>query len=278
MTEPTERRAWRTDAEWTHLRERIEGAELAGPPRRNWRLLRAIAAALVFAAAAGVGWKLRRSKEAEVRVATTAAGERVVIRLADSSVVTLGPASRVRYAIGARQRDVELDGLADFAVVHDAARPFVVRSRNAVTTDLGTRFVVRAYDSDSAVEVAVTEGHVAVSGAPATAAVELHAGDVAQVRRAGAPLLAQRRDAAAKSAWVDGRLVFDNEPLARVVADLSRWFDADIRVAGGALEKRTVSAVYNDASLSDVLAALAATLGARVERSGRTVVISVKGS
>ena len=39
------------------------------------------------------------------------------------------------------------------------------------------------------------------------------------------------------TAWVDGRLVFNDESLRDVAAELSRWFDVDIRVVGGPLAK-----------------------------------------
>src|SRR4029078_4850819 len=88
------------------------------------------------------------------RVATTGVGERLTIRLADSSVVTIGPVSTIRYSADANARSVALDGIADFNVVHDATRPFRVHAKNAVVTDVGTEFVVRAYAADSGVGVA----------------------------------------------------------------------------------------------------------------------------
>jgi len=269
---PNERRPWRTDEEWDRLRERIEGSELSRV-RRGVRWPLAAAAALVIAATSAIVWQNAHLKREAPRVATTAAGERIVLHLADSSVVTLGPASSLRYQITGRRREMTLDGLADFQVVHDGSRPFVVHAKNAVATDLGTRFVVRAYTSDATVEVAVTDGVVSLGGSDTTR-IDLRAGDVGQVEANGTVARAANQSAATRAAWIDGRLVFDDEPLASVAAELSRWFDVDIHIAGSALGKRSVSAVYNTPSVSGVMDALQATLGLRVERVGRTITIS----
>src|SRR6185436_2715184 len=136
---------------------------------------------------AGVSWRMRSRQVATTpveRVATTGVGERLEIRLADSSVVTLGPVSTLRYSSSATGRSVAVDGLADFNVVHDATRPFRVRAKNAVVTDVGTEFVVRAYAADSGVDVAVTSGVALVSGG-ASDSVELRAGQVAFVAANG---------------------------------------------------------------------------------------------
>jgi transmembrane sensor len=114
----------------------------------------------------GVKWM---TGDVGTRVAHTGPGERLRLTLADSSSITLGPASTLRYSIQKTARRVELTGLASFTVTHDPNRPFIVRAGNAEATDLGTAFVVRAYSNDSTVEVAVSSGRVqlAARGDPA---------------------------------------------------------------------------------------------------------------
>lgn len=268
------RRPWHTDDEWNRLRERIEGAEVSRVTGRHARWPIAAAAALIAAAALAIGWHRTRRADDTPRVAMTAAGERIVIRLADSSIVTLGPASTARYVVNARRREVQLDGLGDFKVVHDDKRPFVVRAGNAVATDLGTEFVVRAYHRDSSAEVAVTEGSVSLGSVKSPVSIELQPGDVGTLTPAGVPTTIGGERAATRAAWVEGRLVFDDEPLSVVVDELNRWFAADVRIEGKSLSRRRVSAVYNSPSLTGVLDAIEATLGVRVERNGRVVVIT----
>jgi transmembrane sensor len=280
---PPERRAWRTDDEWNRLRERISAAkDVAAAPRSPFRrpiVWAAAAATLVIAAALGSRASHREPALAAAieQVATTGVGERLTVHLDDSSRVTLGPRSTLRYAVSGVRREVRLDGIADFTVSHDATRPFVVRAKNAVVVDVGTEFVVRAYAADSTVEVAVTSGIVALSGT-ATPSIELRAGDAGRVTADGTPALAPALAAASSTrsmaAWMDGRLVFDDAPLSIVVAELSQWFDVEIRVTDARLARRRVSAVYSQPSLAGALNALTATLGARYERAGRVITIA----
>jgi ferric-dicitrate binding protein FerR (iron transport regulator) len=281
---PSERRAWRTDAAWHRLRERLDSAEAtrvdSSATHRLWGTRThwlSAAATIVIAVGATLAVSKHVAKRVvsapEIRTATTAAGERVVVHLADGSLITLGPASTIRSTLAPDRRDIDLVGLADFKVVHDSARPFIVRAKNAVTADVGTEFVVRAYPSDSVVQVAVTSGMVALSGRDRSHAVQLRAGHLGQVGMDGVASRLTSGNASARAAWVDGRLVFDDERLTNVATELSRWFDVDIRVSSGALAQRRLSAVYNSPSLTGVLEALTMTLDARYERNGRIVTI-----
>jgi transmembrane sensor len=269
-----ERRPWETERSWAQLSERIAAAEAPSTipePRRSWLTSRAIrysaAAAVIVGVVAALVVRAPK-REHDVRVVATAAGERVTIRLADSSVMTLGPASSVRYAMSDTLRSVELVGLADFRVKHDAKRPFIVRARNAETVDVGTEFVVRAYPEDSAVVVSVSEGSVALHGR------QLTAGAVGRVARDGTITIDRPTDVALYSAWVVGQLAFANQPLTVVAAELSRTFDVDIRIPDAALAARRISGVYSDPSVNGVLDAITTALDARYERTGRIITLS----
>ncbi len=134
---------------------------------------RSVAVAVsVVLVAIGVGLLARRSLVRDprslspaVREYATAAGQRLSVTLVDGTRFTLAPASRVRVGAeyGRGERRVTLEGEAYFAVVHDAAHPFVVRARGAAARDVGTAFDVRAYPEDVGARIAVAEGAVAVT-------------------------------------------------------------------------------------------------------------------
>jgi transmembrane sensor len=277
---PPERRGWRTDEEWARLRERITASDPVAPaaPALGWRVpIVAAAAVAVLVVGAGVSWRMLRVRPRVAatpaeRVATTGVGERLTIRLADSSVVTIGPLSTIRYSASATGRSVALEGIGDFSVVHDATRSFRVRAKNAVVTDVGTEFVVRAYAADSGVDVSVTSGVVAVSGG-ASDSVELRAGEVAFVTANGRAAKVTGTSAQTLEAWVHGQLVFDDVPLSTVAAELGRWFDVQIRIPDQQVARRRLSAVYNRPTLSGVLDAITATLPVRYQRAGNVVTI-----
>jgi transmembrane sensor len=270
-----ERRAWRTDQEWSRLRERIDASEPLPVPVHWWRRSAgwiAVAATLVLAIA-GIRWQLAREATRDVRSASTSAGEQLQLRLADSSLITLGPNTTVHFRSTGTRREADVIGLAAFTVVHDGRRPFTVRAKNAVATDLGTKFVIRAYDADTSVEVAVTSGMVRLTSDVRSAPLYLRGGDIGGVSGTGAVAPVRRASVERDTAWIDGRLAFDDEPLSNVADELERWFDVDIRIPDEALAKRRVSAVYNAPSLVGILDALGTTFGARWERRGRSITV-----
>lgn len=260
------------------------------PRRRRPIVGWASAAAIVIAVAGGALYarhalQVRTTRVVDEKVtggAATIAGQRTVVPLPDSSVAILGPASTLRYAFNRGARDVVLDGMAEFRVVHDTSRRFTVRAGKAVVTDIGTEFVVRAYDSDSAVRVAVASGVVSLASATSpdageTARIVLRANEVGEFDKNGRPQMVPAADVSGDTAWVGGRLVFENEPLGRVAVELSRWFGVNIHVSSPALARRRVSGIYAQPTLSHVLDALAASLGATYTQSGSNVVFKERG-
>jgi hypothetical protein len=84
--------------------------------------------------------------------------------LPDGTSVTLSANSVITYdtSYNKSNRELKLKGKAFFKVKKDAARPFVVYSKEIATTALGTSFYVTAYESDTTVHVLLQEGRVSV--------------------------------------------------------------------------------------------------------------------
>ena len=271
-----------TDAAWRALAARLEAAsqdDLAarrsraarGAPRGTlapWmRRVTGAAAALVIALGGVATWQATRGGSIAAPL-----GRDVTAQLPDGSRVTLSAGSRLRWGgrFGRGARDVALEGEGYFDVVHDEARPFRVRTRNAVAQDVGTRFVVRAWPELPEVDVAVEEGVVALMDTlrpPMEQATLLHAGQRGRLRESGVVVTS---DVASALAWMRGELVFDESPLTEVLPAIGRRFDVSV-TADAALAGRRLTARFAAQSLDDELTALRLSLGVRVERSGRTV-------
>jgi transmembrane sensor len=283
-TDRNRRRPWQTEAEWKKLRARIERATDAGGTfvdpfderRRPWQRYSAYAAAAC--ALVAVSWFAYSRSDAalEWKTVSTVAGQLDTVSLGDSTVVALGPATTVRYALSATRREVQLEGLASFSVVHDAKRPFHVRARNATIRDIGTEFSVRAYAEDSIVRVSVSSGIVDigdVAKAKSSAHLRLSAGSVGHVTSAGVARREDGVDATVASAWQSGQLLFENESLRAVVRELNRWFGARVGIDDTSLAERRVTAVYNEANIRDVLAALSVSLRLDVVERGDSLIL-----
>jgi transmembrane sensor len=86
------------------------------------------------------------------------------LRLSDGSRVVLQPGSAVQYPLrfGRGKREVYLTGAAFFEVVKNPRQPFLVYANELVTNVLGTSFWVRAFASETSVQVVVRTGRVSV--------------------------------------------------------------------------------------------------------------------
>jgi transmembrane sensor len=210
-----------------------------------------------------------------MRVVRTPPGQRASFRLPDGTSVMLGVASTLRHPVGfgGARREVELEGEAYFEVVHDESRAFAVRAGDIVAVDLGTQFIVRAYRDDHHARVVVREGKVALRAASAqddSAQQVLLPGQLGRLERNGTPV-AERVDTSVYFAWTEGRLVFDDVPLRDALPQLSRWYDLEFRLADSSLGRVPLTATFRNQPTEDVLDLLAASLGMRQVRSGRTV-------
>lgn len=280
--------AWRSvvarkrerDLERERPRARFLGfANRSGPLRTLWR----VAAAVGLIGGGTLLWQVARERVAETPVAmqelVTPRGRRAEVRLGDGTRIVLGVASKLRFApaFTGRRRDVFLEyGEAYFEVTHDADRPFLVHAPGAIAEDLGTAFSVRAYADDPHVEVVVAEGEVGLGRprvAPGVSVTSLTPGQLGRLDRVTGRIDVRHVEPARELAWVRGALVFDNVPLAHVVAELERWYDVEFRIADSAIVTRPLTASFEHESITQVLDVIAPSLDIRVSRDADTIVL-----
>ncbi|GGF71539.1 iron dicitrate transporter FecR [Azorhizobium oxalatiphilum] len=195
----------------------------------------------------------------------TAAGVRDEIRLPDGSRMVLNTASAVALDFRNGRRSVTLlEGEAYFDVVHDAAHPFTVAANFSEVEVKGTAFSVR---TDSAEDtVALEHGHVDVALLPGGREVaELAPGE--SITASAAKLSAVRpADLSTSLAWLQGRLVFADQPLGQVLSELGRYYGHAIIVADSGLNGVKVNGSYRLDDPERVIRSLAAASGASVTR------------
>ena len=213
-------------------------AELASPARR-----RAAAAArgpsrrgLVGAGGVGIAAGLAAvvvvptlTSAPTVQALVTGRGQRQRCTLADGSGVDRNAETRLRVMFERSERRVALDeGEAIFDVVSDKARPFTVAASGRMVRVVGTQFDVR--NRRGALSVTVARGKVEVRpSASADRVYALTPGQRLDVSAAGVEL-ARFVDPAEACSWRAGRLVYRDEPLSEVVADLNRQFPEQIEI------------------------------------------------
>ena len=270
-------RAW--DIPESHERsERGRPALELVPPRRRWWTAPWATAIAAAAIAVLVVVSLRVFFPRPVgapHAYATARGQLSSLTLPDGSRVLLGADTRLRVPrdFGARSRTVDLEGEAYFAVAYDAKRPFIVRTAHGSTQDLGTEFAVRGYRQEPAVEVVVAEGRVALRGLRGAdpVLVTLYPRERAVLDSSGGAMVRREVSLAHYLAWTRGALMFDDAPLARVTAQLERWYDLEIETDDPALAHERITISFMTKSADEAVKALAQVLDVRATRRGRVV-------
>lgn len=195
----------------------------------------------------------------------TAQGEQRRISLADGSQVLLNTDSAVAVDVEGSERRVRLlRGEAFFQVAHAPERPFWVEAGLARARVTGTAFSVdRAGDE---VSVTVAEGRVETSvEASAAAPVPLAPGQsISYLGRRGQEV--RTVDVARDLAWRQGRLVFIQEPLSRVVEQINRYRRGRLVIVDPALNDRPVTAVFSLDRLEEAVDALEQSIGLPARR------------
>lgn len=200
-----------------------------------WRdLLRPMATAVLAVGMLGAGWLGWQHWQAQPlfsEVYATARGQSMDVTLPDGSVLKLDTATRVEVTLYRDRRQVRLpQGQAMFTVKADAALPFDVLTDQLRVTVVGTRFSVRntrAGMGQDSVGVQVESGRVLVSslerGRPSGAPVLLSAGQYVQSTPAGQLTEVETGSTHGAMLWREGRVNFDNTPLAQAVAEFERY-------------------------------------------------------
>jgi len=205
--------------------------------RRRWPGLpqsfpRAAVAALAFVVCAGGrGWEWSQTRPTFEHAYATERGQQLSLHLPDAvtldglgSLLELDTLSQADVSLYRDRREVRLQqGQAMFAVRSDPQRPFHVWVGPLQITVIGTRFSARHTASGlnpGRTVVVVEEGRVSVSRGDRQ--IELGAGQMLVTDDEGhlAPATAPP-DAVAP--WRNGRLSFDQTPLAEALAEFERY-------------------------------------------------------
>lgn len=242
-------------------RQRLEALCQPDPvqqlPRR--RFVRQALAASVALLALGLGWGGWHYQQLNHQGSLqTAFNERRQVELPDGSHLELNGSTRLQVDFSAGQRHIRLSaGEVMFSVAHDSARPFVIDTAQGSVTVTGTRFDVRL--DPASTRVAVEQGSVRVQGRGASLA-QLTAGQGSHIDARGQVAAPYAVNAAALTAWRQGKLVFDNATLAEVVAEVSRYRSQPLRVAPGKVAQMRLSSTFSTDDTDALLRALPSIL------------------
>ncbi len=186
------------------------------------------------------------------------AGSQTQVHLVDGTIVNLNYGSVLRYPshFYGETREVSIQGEGYFNVAHNAAKPFIVKTGKINIKVLGTEFNVEAYPDNAIVSATLVKGKVELDKV-------LSEGKVAKIG-AMTPgqhvdynvntddIVSKKVDVDRYIAWKEGKMVFDNTPIQKVIQELERKYNVDVHVAKD-VEYLTYTQVFGDDSLSLIL-------------------------
>lgn len=241
--------------------EPVADTAAAGKPilpqqRRRWPLLTAAMLALVVAL-----WlpSLPQSWAGFTADFVSRAGQVQTVTLADGSRAIVAGDSAVSLATEGRGLTLHY-GEIFLEVAHNPAQPFVVSTKAADVTVLGTRFGVAWRDGIH--RAGVIEGRVAVKHSDGPA-VELSAGQLTL----NGQLQNEAGLAGRYFGWEAGNLVFEDVPLSQVLDRLGPFLSAQVVRVPGAGNPSITAVVAVDGS-DQMLETLATRAGLRLLSAG----------
>lgn len=211
------------------------------------------------------------------QIYSTSTGQRSTFVLDDGSNIELNAQSRIEVRFSDYRREVLLvEGQALFNVSKDLRRPFIVRAGNRQVLAVGTRFDVRL-DSTS-LQVTLLEGKVRVEQDTAMwqrgPEVELTPGKQLVARKTGPRSDVVRDiDVAKVTGWREGRIYFNDLPLAAAIQEMNRHSTVHVRLESPELSELRVNGMFNAGDQEVFVSALQDYFQIAAERRGAREIV-----
>ena len=200
-------------------------------------------------------------------------GGEYTLVLADSTVVFLNAESKLQYParFEGKERKVYLSGEAYFDVKANPEKPFIVTAGGMDVRVYGTEFNVTAYEGES-VRTVLVEGKVGVKTTEGSEEVQLHPGQMAE--REGNGIVVQEVDTYTYTAWKDGKFVFEEENIERIMERLARWYNLNVFYANESVKNQLFNGVLTRfTEVEDILRVIEQTATVEFEIKGNTVIV-----
>jgi transmembrane sensor len=252
---------------------RARPARGATSSRRGWIVAAMGAIAATVVVGIEVGDNLGVSTQSLVLQAP--AGQPRMFRLADGTQINLNAGSVMRVEISRSARRVVMaDAEAVFDVTHDSRRPFLITAGDREVRVVGTMFNLR--QRGDAMALSVRRGVVEVRpvDSPGAQPVRVTVGQQLAHRRGQGTTLAEDGQAETAFAWTTGQLIYRDQPLSEVAADVSRRFGVPVRTADAATASLRFSGVLVLDSAPDVVGRIEAFAPVRARSTADGIVLS----
>jgi ferric-dicitrate binding protein FerR (iron transport regulator) len=241
-------------------------------PKRSKRGLLYTAIGIAAAGLIMLGVRQLMIKPAPPAAVTTAyATAKKTYVLPDGSVITLREQGQLSFSTN--NREVTLVGEAFFDVKHNGSSiPFIVHTRTADITVLGTTFNVSAYPGKET-STTLFRGKIAVNLKAQPEKKIILVPDQ--------QLIIQHTSAAEykitpvnKKAWVRNRLEIDNEPLEEIAKKLEKWYGIPVIFSDESVKSYRYSGTFESENVLKALEALQLSYPFNFKVNNNVIIIS----
>ncbi len=211
-------------------------------------------------------------KIGEHRIIVPRGGEYKLI-LADGTKVWLNSESELVYPVkfvGPR-REVSMKGEVCFEVARNESQPFVVKTREATVTVLGTLFNMEAYPENQQVITTLVRGKVEIGTEQAR---QILAPDEQAVVEKSGVISVKNVYAADYVNWTNGIFHFTEASLEEIMTKLARWYNMDFFFANPSLkEAHFTLEIQRYDRVATILSKIEKTGRVHFKVNGNTVII-----
>lgn len=215
---------------------------------------------------------------------STKSGSRTKIQLPDGSSVWLNGSSKLVYDnrhFGEIDREVTLSGEGYFDVVKNKDKPFIIHANKIIIKVLGTAFNVEAYPGEKNTVTSLIRGSIEVTMKDRKDKIMMKPNDklvIANedllIRKSNLDLkkntsiklepfismshltLAKDESTIIETAWVDNKLVFDNETFEDVALKMEKWYGVHINFTDEKLKLELLTGTFEKETVTEALSAL----------------------
>lgn len=222
--------------------------------------------------------KENATAQAVIKEIVNPAGQRSTIILPDSSVISLGPKSRITYPkqFAAGTREISLEGEAFFEIYRNPEKPFIIHTGDIKTRVLGTSFKIDAFKGKP-FSVAVATGKVGVS--LFKAGKEKVLATLTRGKQIEYDLLSNQLEIndftiADIQDWKNGLLSLKGISIDEAILRLESWYNVGISLKGSINgSKRIKLVVDGKRPINDALETIKALTGLKYKINGKQIQI-----
>ncbi len=169
-------------------------------------------------------------------------GHEYNVVLPDGTRVYMNACSQIEFpsSFSTDKREIKAYGELYFEVHKASSWPFIIKNDNAVLQVTGTAFNFRAYKDEKTTTTTLVEGKVRVQSNSGKT-INLSPGYASVISNNTPGHQQQKADLASVTAWKEGQFYYDNQPIKRIMTDLSRWYNVDIFYENASIQNKRFS-------------------------------------